>query len=159
MRGDGSLNKAPAQRRTVFDMDAGGPTGSDMRGETFPVRQLGGRAMGTENGERTLSTGVKMMSCEPPGSPVNGGRYVGTIMSHWQKSLMELGEHRPRQDHTSGIKEQVLGLRALGLRSGFFLLLPSLQSHVIVFLMPNHDKSVWARFPSALKALDKTLSW
>lgn len=66
MRGDGSLNKAPAQRRTVFDMDAGGPTGSDMRGETFPVRQLGGRAMGTENGERTLSTGVKMMSSRQP---------------------------------------------------------------------------------------------
>lgn len=54
-----------------------------MREETFQVRQLGGRAMGTENGERALFTGgAEMMSYEPPGSPVKDGRCVHRIMSH-----------------------------------------------------------------------------
>lgn len=64
-------------------MEAVGPTGSNMREETFQVRQLGGRATGTENGERAVFTaGVEMMSCEPPASPVNDGRCGDRIMSH-----------------------------------------------------------------------------
>lgn len=116
MRGEESLNKATAQRRTVFDVEAVGPTGSNMREESFQ----GGATRWASNGHRKWrENSVYSRSTDDVVWASRQPCELRKLCPHDHVALTEEsdggGEHRPHQDRTSGIKEQALGLRPLGL--------------------------------------------